>query len=338
MSGSGAEDHYSTLGVSRRAGVEELRKAYRRLAVQWHPDKNPENREQAEAKFKQLNNAYDILVDPAKRAAYDLFGGDGRVKQAFSRAKWSDGGLERQAEHLFCDVLRCSFGSQSSVNGDNGQAELDGVLGGLFGSGAFGRFAPSSKAGSSTCHGKRTRNRQLEFALPLTLEELYYGCVKHWKLTRTVTRNGKAPAQVQELLEIPVRQGWREGTRITFEGQGDELPDEPPSDIVFVVKEEMHPRFERHGQDLITRASISLATALTGGSISLETLDHRWISIPLTDIVHPEKIITVPGEGMPCGKGSNNKGDLHVSFDIGFPIALSAGQKRLLQVHLPAWC
>jgi DnaJ family protein B protein 4 len=140
---------------------------------------------------------------------------------------------------------------------------------------------------------------------------------------------------VQEVMEIPVRPGWKEGTRITFAGKGDETAPGTAADLVFVVKQQPHARFERKGNDLHTRVNLPLATALTGGSVGVAMPDGRSLSLPISaPPVQPGATRLVVGEGMPISKGG--KGDLHITFDVVFPTQLSSQQKAQLRHILPA--
>lgn len=140
---------------------------------------------------------------------------------------------------------------------------------------------------------------------------------------------------VQEVLEIQVKPGWKEGTRITFAGKGDEVAPGTAADLVFIIKQQPHTRFERKGNDLHTRVKVPLVTALTGGSVALPMPDGRSLSLPISSLpLQPGASRIVVGEGMPISKGG--KGDLHITFDVVFPTHLTAQQKAQLRHILPA--
>lgn len=140
---------------------------------------------------------------------------------------------------------------------------------------------------------------------------------------------------VQEVLEVQVKPGWKEGTRVTFAGKGDETSPGTAADLVFVVKQQPHARFERRGNDLLVRVKLPLVTALTGGAVSVVMPDGRPLSLPISSLpVQPCATQLVVGEGMPISKGG--KGDLHVTFDVAFPTHLTAQQKRQLRQILPS--
>ena len=136
------------------------------------------------------------------------------------------------------------------------------------------------------------------------------------------------------MLEVNIRPGWKKGTTVTFESEGDEQPGSLPPDIQFVIGEKEHPTFTREGNNLIHAARVSLADALGGGSVSLKTLDGRTLDIPFTEVVSPGYVKVVKGEGMPISKTPGARGDLHIKFQVSFPSHLSEEKKRQLKAIL----
>lgn len=132
-------------------------------------------------------------------------------------------------------------------------------------------------------------------------------------------------------MTIDVKPGWKEGTKIMSSGKGDELPGRPAGDIIFVMKEQRHPRFERRGNNLIMALRINLAAALTGGSETVTTLDGRTLAINWSDPISPGFETVVKGEGMPISKQPVTKGDLIVRFEVTFPRSLKDTQKQQLR-------
>lgn len=199
-------------------------------------------------------------------------------------------------------------------------ADLDGEDDG-FGFGAGGGGFPRARQPPSA--------QKVEIPLKLTLEELYSGTTKKRKVTRRIVDGptGKSMS-VEETLEIPVKPGWKDGTRITFEGKGDELPGRPPQDLVFVVKQMPHSRFQREGDDLITTVSLPLAKALIAGTtVDVPSLDNRVLRVPLREVVTPGYERIVRGEGMPLSKVPGKKGNLRVRFGIQFPKTQLSGDE-----------
>jgi DnaJ family protein B protein 4 len=164
--------------------------------------------------------------------------------------------------------------------------------------------------------------QKVEVPLNLTLEELYTGTMKKRKVTRRIVDAASGRSMnVEETLEIPVKAGWKDGTKITFEGKGDELPGRPPQDIVFVVKQKPHSKFLREGDDLVVKMSIPLTKALTAGvTVDVPTLDNRVLRVPLREVIYPGYERVVKNEGMPISKqGPGSKGDLKIRFEVKFP-------------------
>lgn len=164
--------------------------------------------------------------------------------------------------------------------------------------------------------------KKVEIPLNLTLEELYQGCTKRRKVTkRIVDAASNKSMPVEEVLEIKVKAGWKEGTRITFEGKGDELPGQPPQDLVFIIHQLPHTKFHRSGNDLVTRMRIPLHMALAADkSVNVPTLNpNRTLKVPLKEAVTPGYERVVKGEGMPISKTPGTKGDLLIKFEVQFP-------------------
>ncbi|XP_066063285.1 dnaJ homolog subfamily B member 13-like isoform X1 [Chamaea fasciata] len=146
-----------------------------------------------------------------------------------------------------------------------------------------------------------------------------------------MSQDGQTSTIRDKILTIDVQPGWKRGTRITFEKEGDQGPNIIPADITFVVQEKIHPRFKRIDNNLLYVATIPLAKALAGCTLDVWTLDGRLLNIPINDIVDPKYYKTVPGEGMPLAQDPQRKGDLCIYFDILFPKRLSPEVKTLLK-------
>nr|DAD24672.1 TPA_asm: hypothetical protein HUJ06_026136 [Nelumbo nucifera] len=173
----------------------------------------------------------------------------------------------------------------------------------------------------------RRKPPPIEKQLECTLEELCHGCVKKIKITRNVVTDSGIIVQEEELLRIKVKPGWRKGTKVTFEGMGNEKPGSLPADIIFLIAEKRHPLFKREENDLVLAVEIPLIKALTGCTISVPLLGGEKMSLSLDDIIYPgyEKII--PGQGMPDPKEKGRRGGLRVKFRINFPTQLSSEQR-----------
>ncbi|KAL3737333.1 hypothetical protein ACJRO7_026151 [Eucalyptus globulus] len=167
----------------------------------------------------------------------------------------------------------------------------------------------------------------IERTLQCTLEELCYGCMKKIKVTRDVLTNTGQIIQEEELLTIKVKSGWKKGTKITFQGMGNERPGVQPADITFVIAEKKHSLFRRDGDDLELAVEIPLVKALTGCDISVPLLGGESLDLTVDEIIHPGYQKVIAGHGMPVSKEQGQRGDLKVIFLVRFPTDLTADQR-----------
>lgn len=306
------QDYYTILGITRSATDPDIKKAYRKLALKYHPQKN--NEPGTELKFKQIAEAYDALSNDKRRAVYDQFGEEG-LKGGVPNSE-DDNFSKGYVFHGDADVVfNDFFGGKNPFSElfDVSQSEIDTGFAGLHG------------------RGRKKQDPPIERELYLTLEEIYKGCTKKMKISRRVMNDDGHTSSIRDkILTINVKPGWKAGTRITFPKEGDQGPNNIPSDIIFIVKDKEHPSFRRDGNNLIYTTSLPLGKALTGCLIDVPTLDGRLISIPINDIVSPGYTKVVRGEGVPLSNNSTVKGDLIIAFDIKFPNKLSPEQKELL--------
>ena len=197
----------------------------------------------------------------------------------------------------------------------------------LHGGMPFGGMGGGMPFGGSARAPRPARPERVEVPLKVTLEELATGCTKKRKVTRKIVDGASGRAMnVEDVLEIPVKPGWKEGTKITFEGKGDEVPNRPPQDIVFVIHQIPHARFTREGDNLITKVKIPLIKAITAGNtIDVKALDNRILRVPLKEVVKPGYERIVKNEGMPKSKSPGQKGNLVIKFEIEFPRSQISG-------------
>ncbi|KAM1139699.1 hypothetical protein ACFX15_039225 [Malus domestica] len=343
-------DYYSVLKVNKNATEDDLKKAYRKLAMKWHPDKNPNDKNEAETRFKQISEAYEacfgiiftnkivsVLSDPQKRQVYDQDGEEGLKDMpppgsgGFSYGGGSNGFNPRNAEDIFAEFFGSSpFGFGSSGPGKSKRFSSDG-------GGTFGGFGGGENIFRSYSEGVTPKKPQaVESKLPCSLEELYSGSTRKMKISRSVVDANGRQVPEQEILTIDVKPGWKKGTKITFPDKGNEQLGHLPADLVFVIDEKPHNTYKRDGNDLIVNKKVTLAEALGGTTVHLTTLDGRDLSIPVTNIVNPGYELVVAREGMPIAKEPGNRGDLKIIFEIRFPTRLTpeqrAGLKRALAV------
>ncbi|KAI0508141.1 hypothetical protein KFK09_014275 [Dendrobium nobile] len=332
-------DYYDILNVKKNATDNELKKCYRKLAMKWHPDKNPTNKNESEAKFKQISEAYEVLSDPQKRAIYDRYGEEGL--KGMPPPGTTDGANgsgnfffnPRDAEDIFAEFFGCSPSEFSSMNrGKSTRFRSDGA--GRF----FGGFAGPQNVFSSYNEGagvggggQPKKASAVENTLVCSLEELCIGSTKKMKISRNVFNDNGQVIPVSEILKIDVRPGWKKGTKITFPDKGNEEPNLLPADLVFIIDEKPHEVYQRDGNDLIVHQKVSLLEALTGTTLNFTSLDGRDLTIPVTDIITPGYELVITQEGMPITKQPGRKGNLRIIFDVKFPTRLSAEQQSALK-------
>ncbi|XP_072558505.1 dnaJ homolog subfamily B member 13 isoform X2 [Paramormyrops kingsleyae] len=265
-------------------------------------------------------NATDADIKKAKKATYDKFGEEGLKRGIPSdlgvNGAWTEGyTFHGNPEKIF----RSFFGGDNPFGdfyAEDG-SDIDVGFGGLCG------------------RGMRKQDAPIERDLHLALEDLFHGCTKKMKISRRVmNEDGYTSSIKDKILSINIKPGWRQGTRIIFEKEGDQGPNCIPADIIFVVQQKNHPRFSRQEHNLIYTYDIDLEKALTSFSMEIETLDGRLLNIPVNDIVHSNYTKVVPGEGMPQSADPSCRGDLIVKFHVKFPEKLSLKGKRLIKQAL----
>ncbi|KAM4727011.1 dnaJ homolog subfamily B member 13 [Anableps anableps] len=308
-------DYYETLEINRNATDADIKRAYRLLALKFHPSRNKEVG--SSEKFVQLCEAYDVLSDPRKKATYDKFGEEGLkggIPTEFaSGGAWSS----KYVYHGNPDkTFRQFFG------GDNPFAD-------------FYTIESALQFSSLHVEEEKTQDSPIERDLHLSLDDLFHGCVKKIKISRRVmNENGLTSSIKDKILTVEVKPGWNDGTRIIFPKEGDQGPNCIPADIVFIVREKPHHLFIRQHSDLIYKVKISLEMALTGFSLDVQTLDGRLLTIPVNDIVNPLYKKVLNGEGMPLPQDPSQRGNLIITFDTEFPEKLCAESKHLIKQAL----
>lgn len=356
------KDYYKILGVSKGASEEEIKKGYRKLALKYHPDKNKEKG--AEEKFKELAEAYEVLSDKRKREIYDQVGEEGlkagagcgggapnfgNAGQHFTYQFHGDPReifkRSMQADGIFNFMNGCNGGGGGSGNifsamfdmedmdtdpgrGGRSFGGMNGFPGGTFFSAPNGQPQSSSK--------KYRQDPAIERELPVSLEEILSGCTKKMKITRRVTQPDGHMFKEDKILTINVKPGWKSGTKITFNQEGDQSPNALAADVIFIIKDKPHPYFKRDGSDIKYVAKISLKEALTGSSVvRVPTLDGDPVTLAIRDIVKPTTQKRLTGRGLPNPKEPNKRGDLIIQFDIQFPTTLPEGTRQILVDLLP---
>jgi curved DNA-binding protein len=289
------KDYYKVLGVDRGAGEKEIKRAYRRLARQYHPDVNPDDI-QAEARFKEINEAYQVLGDKEKRAKYDALGADPRNWQ---RSAWP-GGRAARVQYRDVDDL---FNDQ-----DSGFGGFSDFFHAIFG----GRRQPAAQK-PPIRGGDRQRTVQV------TLEDAFHGTMH----TLSLSTNRR--------LEVKIPKGAGSGTKIRLAGQGERgHAGGQPGDLYLVIEVKPHRLFDRDGDDLHGRLTVDLYTAVLGGKVPVPTLDGT-VTLKVPACTSSGTKIRLQGRGMPRLNAPHTRGDLYYHVDIEMPTALTERERKLFE-------
>ncbi len=301
-----AKDYYKILGVPRNASQEEIKKAYRRLALKYHPDKNKGNKE-AEEKFKEINEAYAVLSDPEKRRQYDMLGADG-FQSRFSQEDIFRG---FDFESIFKD-----FGIGFGGRVRDIFSELFGDFGSGFGSSPFER--------AHTYHTEHTgiKGRDLVYELPLTLEEVARGTKK------TISYNAGG---IQETISINIPAGIKDGQKLRVRGKGEPGPyGGPRGDLYVQVKILEHPIFKREGEDIFCKQRIKFSEAVFGTEIEVPTIYGKRLKLKVPAGTQSGAKLRIKGYGLPRPNG-RGKGDQYVEIHIDVPKQLTKEQEQAVK-------
>jgi len=297
------KDYYATLGVPKTASAKEVKAAYRRLARKYHPDVNKGDAK-AEARFKEINEANEVLSDPEKRQRYDQLGANWSAFQAFpgaraggpggrGRVRVNVGGFDEQGFGDFSDFFNTFFG---------GSMDVEEML------------HRSQRAGPA-------RGRDTEYAVELSLEEVLHGT------TRAVSVGGPRGSR---RVEVKIPAGIREGARVRVAGEGEPGESGARGDLYFRVSIVPHPTFVRDGDDLRSSFTVPLTTAVLGGEAPVPTLEGpASIRIPAGTPVG--RVFRLRGRGLPRLERGSGRGDLLAQLAVALPESLTAAEKALFE-------
>lgn len=323
---------YDLLGVSPSASENDIKKAYRKTALKYHPDKPTGDTE----KFKEISEAFDILSNGDKRQVYDDYGleaargnapaggnpfagagGAGGPQFNFGGAG-GHGFSQADAFNIFSQMggFDMDDGGFSFGGFPGGNSHFSGMHGGMPGGYSSGR--PSRRPEPDT----------VTMPLALSLEDLYTGATKKMKLNR----KGADGSKESKILEVKIKPGWKAGTKINFANEGDYQPEcQAHQTVQFVLEEKPHPLFKRDGNDVIAVVPLSFKESLLGFDKEITTLGGRKINISRSTPVQPSSSNRYPNQGMPISKEPGKFGDLVVTYKIDFPVHLSAAQKDAIK-------
>lgn len=295
------KDYYKILGVDKKAGAEEIKKAYRKLAVKYHPDKNPDDKK-AEEQFKSINEAYEVLGDAEKRRKYDELG-ENWNRYGQSGAGQPGGGFDWSA-----------FGG-----GQGGSFRYEGDFGG----GGFSDFFETFFGGGGRSQGRKSRSQgsfrgqDYEAEMEITLEEAFQGASRIVKVH-------------DERLRIAVKPGAYDGQRLRIKGKGAHGSSEQHRGDLYVrVRVLPHALFERRGDDLSAVHSIDLYTAVLGGDTLVNTISGA-VKVKIPAGTQNGKTIRIKGKGMPVNEKSGH-GDLYLQLRVELPDNLSGKERQLFE-------
>lgn len=338
------KDYYKILGIQKGTAEDEIKKAYRKLALKYHPDKNKSP--DAEERFKEIAEAYDVLSDPKKREIYDQFGEEG-----LKGGGGGGGPNGTNFQYTFHGdphaVFAEFFGGRNPFdiffgqrNGDDEMEIDEDPLSSFSGFGMPGMPGMPGMGGMPGFQRPRTvakkQDPPVTHELKVSLEEIFSGCTKKMKIRhKRLNPDRQTMRQEDTILTIDIKKGWKEGTKITFPKQGDETANNIPADIIFVLKDKPHPIFKRSGSDIIYVAKITLREALCGCTLSIPTLEKKTHTMVLKDVIQPGSQRRISGGGMPLPKQPDHRGDLVIEFQVHFPENLSIATREKMKELLP---
>jgi curved DNA-binding protein len=305
-------NYYETLGVPKDASAEQIKKAYRKLAMKYHPDRNKDDKD-AEEKFKKISEAYAVLSDKEKRQQYDMYGSD-----AFQQ-RYSQEDIFRGSN--IGDILRefgfGGFGGTSFRTAARGGSPFE----------AFFQQASSmggrQQAFYSTGRPQRpAKGSDTTYELALTLQDVLHGAQK----TVSLRHGGRS-----ENVSVRVPAGIEAGKKLRLSGKGSPSPaGGPPGDLYLLIKIAPHDLFTREGEHLVLQWKVPFSSACLGTSVEVPTLEGKQLKVRIPAGVQPNARLRLKGHGLPAGP-HGSRGDIYVQITIDIPKKLTAEQKKLVK-------
>lgn len=333
-----SRDYYEVLDVSRNAKPADLKKAYRKLSLKYHPDKN--SAPDAQQKFAELSVAYDVLSDPEKRKTYNMGGEDAVMKQeqrdnqpqqdpfSIFDAFGFGGGQRQQQEQRTPNV-------EIPVRVTLRQLYVGEILDASYDRQVMCTEAGSCEKKNNNCHGPGISLRQQQLA-PGFIQNVQVrddSCVargKSWKPNCKNCPNG--PTESEEIsLTVEIHPGMQDGDTIKFDAVADEAAGHIPGDLIFKLKQIPDALYTRRGNDLYMTVRITLLESLVGFKKTFTHVDGHEVIVEKTDVTYCSQVYVVKGEGMPIRGNKSRKGDLWATLEIDFPKRFSNQQKDLIR-------
>jgi curved DNA-binding protein len=322
------KDYYSTLGVAKTATEKEIKQAYRKLARKHHPDVNPGDKT-AESRFKELNEAYEVLGDPPKRKKYDELGANWR---AYEQAGAGGGGGGFDPSQFGGWNVNTGGGGRGAQSGYRTMTpdEMNEMFGGenpfsdffqTFFGGMGGQAEGAGPRGGGRARASRARpGRDFEQELELALEDVYHGTTRRF----TIQHDGQT-----RNVDVRIPAGVGDGSRVRVAGEGEQGAGGGQSgDLYLRIRTQPNAEFERKGRDLYTRVAIPLTTAVLGGEADVKTLGGKALRLKIPPTTQNAQVFRLKGHGMPASGKKDEYGDLYATVDVQLPRELTAEQRR----------
>lgn len=331
--------YYDLLGVEPNASQDEIKKAYRKLALKYHPDKNPNEGE----KFKHISQAYEVLSDPKKRDLYDQggeqaikeggMGGGGSPMDIFNMFFGGGGRMQRERKGKNV-VHQLSVSLEEMYNGSTRKLGLQKNVICEKCEGYGGKKGALEKCTNCKGRGVQVRVQQVGPGMIQQIQSMCPDCQGQGEKFNSKDRckncNGQKVERKKKILEVHIDKGMKDGQKITFHGEGDQEPGLEPGDVIIVLDQKDHPVFQRRDNNLIMRMDIKLVEALCGFRNTVQTLDNRTLVISSQpgEVIKHNDVKCVMNEGMPLYKEPYERGQLIIQFQVEFP------EKNWLPEHL----
>ena len=302
-------DYYEVLGIKKDSSTQDIKKAYRKLAMKYHPDRNKGDKE-AEEKFKKISEAYAVLSDPEKRKQYDTFGASG-FQQRYSQ------------EDIFRGFDLGDILKEFGLGGMGGGFRASGNAGSPFETFFFQSGGPGAgRASSRTTAQQPMKGSDLTYELSVSLNEILSGAQK----TISLRRENKT-----ENVSVKIPKGIKDGQKLRLTGKGSPSPyGGPPGDLFLIIREQPHPAFTRDGNNLIVEKRIPFSKACLGSDISLTSLEGKELKVKIPAGIQQQSKLRLKGHGLPAGK-TGGRGDIFVKISIEIPKSLNGEQKKLIK-------
>lgn len=344
---------YDILGVKPNANDNDLKKAYRKMALQYHPDKNPSP--EAGEKFKEISLAYEVLSNPDKRKIYDAHGEQGIKEGGGGGHGYSSpmdifdmffgggfgGGRQRGPRRTKNIMHQLGVSLEDMYNGTTRKLALQKNVICDECEGVGGQTGAVQRCSTCRGTGMQVRIQQLGPGMMQQIQSMCTGCQGQGERIDPKLRckkcSGKKVNRERKILEVQIDKGMEDGQKITFAGEGDQEPGLEPGDIIIVLDEKEHETFKRNGIDLITKIEINITEALCGFKRVVTTLDNRSLLVQTIpgEVVKTGDLRCVYGEGMPTYRNPFEKGKLIIQFSVLFPDTLAPEVCSKLEALLP---